>query len=122
MPGNLIVDSMHAGDQGCFADAIGGVFWCEVTCKRWHANQRSGLVSLNGMLQSFYSANRSLGLSSLFPVTMSQIRGDRDRFPTLHAKAAQSFIIRKPLGAVACTSAAGPARSEVATRKRRWLM
>jgi hypothetical protein len=85
----LVVDSMHAGDLGCFADAIGGLFWCEVTCKRWHANQQIGLASLNASLQNFYTANRSLGLSVLHPVTMSQIKGDKDKFPSLKAKAAQ---------------------------------
>jgi hypothetical protein len=84
----LVVDSMHASDLGCFADAVGGLFWCEVTCKAWHRNQLNGLLHLNAELKNYYSANKTLGLSSLYPLSLSQLKGEGGR-PVLKAKAAQ---------------------------------
>jgi hypothetical protein len=84
----LVVDSMHAGDLGCFADAVGGLFWCEVTCKAWHRNQLNGLLYLNGELKKYYNAKKALGLSSLYPLALSQLKGEGGR-PVLKAKAAQ---------------------------------
>jgi hypothetical protein len=84
----LIVDSMHAGDLGCFADAAGGLMWAEVTCKSWHRNQLQGLLHLNSELKQYYTANKVLGLSSLYPLSLSQLKGEGGR-PVLKAKAAQ---------------------------------
>jgi hypothetical protein len=50
---HLVVDSMHAGDLGCFADAIGGLMWCEVTCKRWYRNMATGFICLNTQLKAY---------------------------------------------------------------------
>jgi hypothetical protein len=85
----IAVDSMHAGDLGCFQDALGSLFWCETTCKLWHQNQRTGLIRLNVMLKNYYTANRHLGLSSIHPLTKSQIKGKDDNYPSLKSKAAQ---------------------------------
>jgi hypothetical protein len=32
------IDSMHAGDLGTFQDAIGSIFWLEITNKQWYRN------------------------------------------------------------------------------------
>jgi hypothetical protein len=85
---HLCVDSMHAGDLGTFQDAIGSLFWVEVTHKQWHRNQRTGLIRLNEDLKRYYTANRHLGLSSIHPIHMSQIKTDT-KYPILKAKAAQ---------------------------------
>jgi hypothetical protein len=85
----IAVDSMHAGDLGCFQDALGGLFWCEVKCKAWHRNQRTGMIRLNESLKNFYSANKHLGLSSIYPLSYSQLKGKNDTYPSLKSKAAQ---------------------------------
>ena len=84
----IAVDSMHSGDLGAFADALGSLFWLEITCKRWHANKSIGLKSLNRDLDQFFFANRSP--SSTSNLQMSQIRGESPGYPTLKAKAAQT--------------------------------
>ena len=84
------VDSMHAGDLGVFADALGSVFWCEVTNKQWRRNTAAGLVWLNQQLWAHYSANADQKLSML-QVKASQLRSSKDGgYPTLKAKAAQA--------------------------------
>jgi hypothetical protein len=85
----IVVDSMHAGDLGCFQDALGGLLWCEVTCKAWHRNQRTGLLRLNEDLKKYYGANRHLNLSSVYPLSLSQLKGKDDKYPSLKCKAAE---------------------------------
>ena len=57
---HVAIDSMHAADLGTFPDAVGSLFWTEITCKRFHASARAGLAWLNDDLTRFYSANRRL--------------------------------------------------------------
>jgi hypothetical protein len=85
----IVVDSMHAGDLGCFQDALGSLFWCEITCRQWYRNQRTGLLSLNADLKRYYAANKHLGLSSAYPLAISQIKGKDDPYPSLKCKAAE---------------------------------
>ena len=69
---HIMIDAMHATDLGVFQDALGGVFWCELTCRRFYPNQKTGLAALNRSLKLYYRANP--GLSSVLPLAMSQIR------------------------------------------------
>ena len=85
---HLCVDSMHAGDLGTFQDAIGSLFWIEISHKPWHRNQRTGLLRLNADLKRYYAANKDLKLSSIYPIVLSQIKGE-GHYPMLKSKAAQ---------------------------------
>jgi hypothetical protein len=85
---HLCVDSMHAGDLGTFQDAIGSLFWIEITHKKWSRNQRAGLLRLNADLKNFYTANKHLGLSSIYPMVLTQIKSE-GHYPVLKSKAAQ---------------------------------
>ena len=76
---HLCVDSMHAGDLGTFQDAIGSLFWIEISHKPWHRNQRTGLLRLNADLKRYYAANKDLKLSSIYPIVLSQIKGDQNK-------------------------------------------
>jgi hypothetical protein len=85
---HLCVDSMHAGDLGTFQDALGSLFWVEISHKGWHRNIRTGLIRLNEDLKRFYTANKDDKLSSLHPIVLSQIKSD-SHYPNLKSKAAQ---------------------------------
>ena len=85
---HLCVDSMHAGDLGTFQDALGGLFWVEISNKRWHRNVRTGLVRLNQDVKNYYTANKEMNLSSIYPMVLSQIKLE-GHYPTLKSKAAQ---------------------------------
>ena len=87
---HLTVDVMHAGDLGCFQDAIGTLFWLEVSNKAWHRTNAAGLQSLNNELKAYYRANSDRGLSQVTPLAMSQIWSDKPGYPFLKAKAAQT--------------------------------
>jgi hypothetical protein len=80
---------MHAGDQGVFADIVGSVIWMEINCKLWYPSQSAGMQQLNKDLQRYYAANRDLRLSSAYPMSLSQIKGRKDVYPTFKGKAAQ---------------------------------
>jgi len=82
------VDSMHAGDLGTFQDALGSLFWCEITNKQWHRKHSDGLDYLNAQLKAYYDANAELKLSPL-TLVLSQIRSKEPGYPTLKSKAAQ---------------------------------
>ena len=84
----IAVDSMHAADLGTFQDALGSIFWIEITHKRWYRNSRQGLDSLNAMLKDYYDANQHLKLSPL-SLTKSQVRSSDPGYPSLKSKAAQ---------------------------------
>ena len=85
---HLCVDSMHAGDLGTFQDALGGLFWVEISNKRWHRNVRTRLVRLNQDVKNYYTANKEMNLSSVYPMVLSQIKLE-GHYPTLKSKAAQ---------------------------------
>jgi hypothetical protein len=85
---HLCVDSMHAGDLGTFQDALGSLFWLEISHKPWHRNVRIGLIRLNQDLKKYYSANKDLKLSSIHPIVLSQIKVE-SHYPVLKSKAAQ---------------------------------
>ena len=85
----IAMDSMHAGDLAVFQDALGSLFWIEITCKAWHATKKVGLKSLNWYLGQYEAANRR-ALSIATNLQMSQIRGDSPGYPTLKAKAAHT--------------------------------
>ena len=86
---HLAVDAMHSGDLGTFADAVGSLFWLEISHKGWHRNKRRGLESLNSDLNQYYLAHHDQNLSKLSPLVLSQILGKSPGFPFLKAKAAQ---------------------------------
>jgi hypothetical protein len=86
----LVVDVMHASDLGTFQDAIGSLFWLEVTNKQWYRNRKVGLAALNTNLNDFYAAHQDQKLSKLTPLVYSQIVGKDPGYPFLKAKAAQT--------------------------------
>jgi hypothetical protein len=86
---HLCVDSMHSGDLGCFQDALGSLFWLHITNKDWFRSKKLGLQSLNADLKAYYSANHDQGLSSIYPLVMSQILTKTPGYPHLKSKAAQ---------------------------------
>jgi hypothetical protein len=94
-PGTLIdhltVDVMHAGDLGTFQDAIGALFWLEISHKGWYRSQARGLVKLNSMLNDYYAAHADLkNMSRVTPLVHSQIVSKNIAYPHLKAKAAQT--------------------------------
>jgi hypothetical protein len=86
---HLAVDAMHAADLGTFADAVGSLFWLEITNKSWHRNKKEGLVSLNNELNMYYAAHRDQKLTRITPLVATQILGKTPGYPFLKAKAAQ---------------------------------
>ena len=93
-PGTMLqhlgIDSMHAGDLGCFQDALGSLFWLEITNKSWYTSMAVGLQSLNRDLKSFDSANPDLDISSVYPLALTQIIAQKPGYPYLKCKAAQT--------------------------------
>jgi hypothetical protein len=87
---HLTVDAMHACDLGTFQDAVGSLLWLEITHKGWYRSKVAGLAQLNQSLNNYYAANRHLGLSSITPLTQSQILAKSPGYPFLKAKAAQT--------------------------------
>jgi hypothetical protein len=85
---HLTVDSMHAGDLGCFQDALGSLFFLEINCKAWYQNRSIGLRSLNTQLEAYYAANRDRSMSKVTPLVMTQILCKSLGYPYLKAKAA----------------------------------
>jgi hypothetical protein len=89
-PGTLLdhiaVDSMHAADLGVFGDALGSLFFVEISCKLWYRKRDDGLAQLNRDLEEFYAANP--GLTKVTPLAMTQIIAKTPGFPFLKAKAA----------------------------------
>ena len=87
---HLAVDSMHAGDLGCFQDSLGSIFRLEATNKSWYRSNGVGLQQLNKDLKSFDQANPELDISSVYPLVWSQIQGAKPGYPYLKCKAAQT--------------------------------
>ena len=83
---HLIVDSMHAADLGSFCDAVGSIFYLEITNPGWHNNQAEGLKDLNAKLNRFYSLNK--GLTKATPVSLPQIISRDIGYPFFKSKAA----------------------------------
>ena len=83
----LVVDSMHAADLGCFADALGSLFWLEMASHQFYPNQAKGLEGLNRQLNAFYRVNKHL--AAVTPLVHSQIVATKPGYPFLKAKAAQ---------------------------------
>ena len=77
---------MHAGDLGAFQDAVGGLFFIEISTRRWHRSYAAGILYLNLQLKDFYTANR--GLTQIH-LTVNMVRGKDGAFPTLKCKAAE---------------------------------
>jgi hypothetical protein len=63
--------------------------YLEVATKLWHPTIAEGMESLNEELKLYYSANRHLHLSSVYPLSITQLKSRTDPFPSLKAKAAQ---------------------------------
>lgn len=82
---NICVDSMHCLDLGVFGDAIGGLFFVEISQKNWHRSMQDGIDWLNEQLQGFYVVNT--GLSQL-RLTLAMVRPTDGSHPTLRCKAA----------------------------------
>ena len=78
---------MHTDHLGPFLDALGSLFWLEITNKRWHANIAVGLKWLNEELGRYHQATPNLGKVKL---VASQIRANDPGYPHLKVKAAQS--------------------------------
>ena len=83
----IAIDSMHAADLGVFQDAVGGLFWLEISNREWHPNRRAGLAWLQSQLRDYYRANPELARLHL---TLPMLRGRTPAYPTLKAKAAQT--------------------------------
>jgi hypothetical protein len=81
----VIVDSMHCIDLGCFADAIGGIMYIELSSKLLHPSFAAGIKWINEQLVAFYKVNP--GLSQL-ELTLSMIKPSDGSHPTLKSKAA----------------------------------
>lgn len=87
---HVVVDSMHAADLGTFCDAVGSLFFIEISTKDFHRTNTAGLKSLNSRLKNFYRLRRQDGLTRIDPLSMSQIRASKPgQPPFLKAKAAQ---------------------------------
>ena len=84
------IDSMHGGDLGCFPDAIGSLFWLEISHRGFCPNRTVGLTRLNEQLKAFYSANPERRYSQIGTVVISQIISKGLGYPYLKAKAAQT--------------------------------
>ena len=80
------IDSMHTLDLGPGLDALGSLFWCEITNKAWHRTNEAGLEWLNEQLSCFAAANEGVGPLVL---TMSMLKG-KEKYPSLKCKAALS--------------------------------
>ena len=87
---HLTADAMHSADLGTFADAVGSLFWLEISNKQWFGSKKRGLESLNKDLAAYYNAHHDKSLSKLCPLTESQIQGRNPGYPFLKAKAAQT--------------------------------
>ena len=86
---HVCIDSMHSADLGAFADALESLFDFEITWRRFYPNRATGLRQLNKDLAHFYRSHP--GLSSAFPLHMSQIRSTKPGgYPFLKCKAAQT--------------------------------
>jgi hypothetical protein len=81
---------MHAGDLGTFQDAVGSLFWLEITHRPLYRNRARGLAALNRELNLYYTANSNQDMSRVTPVSMSQIISRNPGYPHLKAKAAQT--------------------------------
>ena len=51
---------MHAGGLGTFLDAVGSLFWIDITNKQYDPNKHARLAKLNSDLKSYYGANPRL--------------------------------------------------------------
>jgi hypothetical protein len=80
---------MHSGDLGCFQDALGSLFWLHINNKDWFRSKKVGLQSLNAELKAYYAANNDQGLSSVYPLVLTQVEAAKPGFPYLKSKAAQ---------------------------------
>ena len=84
---HVAIDLMHAGDLGSFQDALGSLFWCEVTNKQWHRSISAGMAWLNEQIGMYLRANPHY---QTFALTYAQIRAKIPGYPTLKSKAAQT--------------------------------
>ena len=105
---HIVIDCMHAGDLGSFPDALGSLFWIEMSNKAWHRNNAAGLRYLNEQLALYAQANPDIVKLRL---QMTQLRS-KEGYPTLKAKAAEA---RHAVG-FALLLAARHARGDAARR------
>jgi hypothetical protein len=84
----VAIDAMHTADLGLFADIAGSILWLELTSKRYHRNNTSGLAAVNAMLDAYFKGAPE-AKTPLTGLVMTQIRGQQPGFPFLKAKAAQ---------------------------------
>jgi len=85
----IVVDPMHDGDLGVFADAVGSLLWIEVQHKQWHKSAKKGVKALNVMLEKYHQAGDKK--RPKLALTLSQIKAKRDPpYPCLKAKAAET--------------------------------
>jgi hypothetical protein len=81
---------MHAGDLGTFQDAVGSLFWLEITHRPLYRNRARGLAALNRDLNLYYGAHQDENLTRVTPLSLSQILAKTPPYPHLKAKAAQT--------------------------------
>ena len=81
---SIAIDTMHAGDLGSFQDAIGSLFWLEITNKALYRTNAIGLRALNHELALYYRANPEFDPTKL---TLPQLRSRQPGYPCLKAKA-----------------------------------
>ena len=86
---NIVVDSMHAADLGCFADALGSIMALHIGNRQWFPNQAAGLANLNQLLTAWYRAHPEHAASKITPLVLTQIHSKSLTYPFLKAKAAQ---------------------------------
>ena len=76
---------MHCLDLGVFADALGGLFFVEISNKAWHRSYQDGIDWLNTQLEGYYRA--SPGKSEV-KLTLPMVKPSDGSHPTLKVKAA----------------------------------
>ena len=83
---HVALDSMHCGDLGVFQDAIGGIFYVEVSNRDWYQSFGVGVQALNKQLRDYFAANPHL---SRIHLTMNMIKDKKTGVPSLKSKAAE---------------------------------
>ena len=85
----LVVDSMHSADLGCFGDALGSLFFLEITNRAKYPSMAEGMKSLNVQLDAFYRANPRFSRTKITPLALQQVIARKPGYPFLKGKAAQ---------------------------------
>eukprot|EP00959_Pyramimonas_sp_CCMP1952_P406061 8510154-Pyramimonas_sp.AAC.1 len=71
---------MRAGEHGPLLDAIGPLFWIEISNEQWHRTQKIGLRAIDLDLNAYFRANPRL---TPIRLSLSQIRSKTVPYPVL---------------------------------------